>query len=662
MPDDKERLEWLETDGLGGFASGTAAGIRTRRYHALLLSSCMPPTSRVALVNDVDTWVSTASGSFALSSHRYRGGVVYPDGAAHIVEFEHDPWPTWRFRLADGTEIVHGIMGVRGMPLVVLSWRLLSQESGVTLDVRPLLSGRDMHALHQENRNFRFDALMDGNAVSWRPYDALPAVRAQSNGVYEHAPDWYRSFSYTHDPTDSAEDLASPGVFHFDLGESEAILIFAASTPAAAAPPRGSAATVLRRLRALERERRSSFPSALHLAADDFLVRRGAARSIIAAYPTRADRGRDACISVRGLCLETGRLSEARQVLLQWASAVSEGMLPSRYPEVGQTAEYDSADASLWFLVAVHDFLASVRAAGKRVATRDRKVLDASVHAILDGYARGTRHAIHADSDGLLAIGDLASHASRAPLTWQDSKRDGIALTPRVGKPVEIEALWLNALRIGSAIAPKWGALYDRAERAFATRFWNETRGALFDVVDVDHVPGTVDDALRPNQIFAVGGLPFPVLDLARSRRVVDIVQQRLWTPGGLRSLAEGEPGYTPYFADAGAHDQMSAHMGAAWPWLMGPFVEAWLRVHGSAPDARREARERFVAPLIARIGERGLGHLTEIVDAAEPWTGRGAPFQALALGELLRMLRMVREQQHPTLAELASTLADHTD
>jgi predicted glycogen debranching enzyme len=656
----REELEWLEADGLGGFASGTVAGIRTRRYHALLLVARTPPSSRVVLVNGVEAWVESPARRSALSSHRYAPGVIHPDGATRIREFTAEPWPTWTYRTDDGLEIVHGVMSLRDVPAVALSWRLVTPVHGVRLSVRLLMSGRDLHALHRENSAFRFDALSDGISVSWRPYDVIPAIRAQSNGVYEHAPLWFRNYLYSEEAArglDCIEDLASPGILNFELDEAEAILILSASSPAAEPPPRGSAEALLRRMRASEHRRRDRFPSRLHRAADDYIVRRGTGRSIIAGYPWFADWGRDTFIALRGCCLETGRLSEARQILLQWAAAVSEGMVPNYFPELGQLPEFNAVDASLWFIVAIHDFFAAVRAAGKRIAAKDRKALDAAMLAILEGYARGTRHGIHADTDGLLAAGE-----SGRQLTWMDAKVGDRVVTPRIGKPVEVQALWLNALRIGAALAPKWSALYDRAERAFAARFWNEHRGSLYDVVDVNHVSGTVDDCLRPNQIFAVGGLPFPVLDLSRARRVVDIVHRELWTPVGLRSLAPGEPGYAPGYGGAPHERDSQYHMGLVWPWLAGPFVEAWLRVHGSAPEVRTAAREEFLAPLLAQLDLAGLGHISELADAEPPFTPRGAPFQAWSVGEALRIVRMVRAQQHPTPAELASTLGTRLD
>src|SRR5439155_16983839 len=248
--------------------------------------------------------------------------------------------------------------------------------------------------------------------------------------------------------------------------------------------------------------------------------------------------------------------------------------------------EFNAVDAALWYVVGVHDFLAL---AG-RVARQDREALGAAVDAILSGCARGTRYRIRADVDGLLAAGEPG-----VQLTWMDAKVGDWVVTPRIGKPVEVEALWLNALRIGSGFSEPWADLYERARRAFAARFWDEVRGHLADVVDVDHRPGRVDWTFRANQIFAVGGLPFAVLEGERARRVVDAVEARLVTPLGLRSLAPGEPGYTPRYQGGPRERDAAYHQGTVWPWLTGGFVEAWVRVRGGTPAARAEARGRFL-------------------------------------------------------------------
>ncbi len=484
------------------------------------------------LVNGLEAWVETPGGAVALSSQRYAPDVVHPDGAERIESFVAEPWPRWTFRLPDGSLIEHGLLVAPGRAATALYWRLHEGRGG-TLAVRPLVSGRDYHALHHENPAFRFDAEVADGRVVWRPYPGLPAIVARANGSYAQQPDWYRSFLYTEERDrglDHVEDLASPGIFRWDLARGEAVLVLAAE-----GHEPGEDVAVLR---AGEERRRRRFPSRLHRAADAYLVRRGNGKTIVAGYPWFTDWGRDTFIAMRGLCLATGRLDDARAILLEWAGAVSEGMLPNRFPDRGETPEFNAVDAALWYVVAVHELLAA-----GRVTVRERQTLVDAVEAILAGYSAGTRYRIHVDDDGLLAAGEPG-----VQLTWMDAKVGDWVVTPRIGKPVEVQALWLNALCIGSGFSERWAALHARARRAFAARFWDEARGHLADVVDVDHRPGTVDWTFRPNQIFAVGGLPFAVLEGERARRVVDAVEARLVTPLGLRSLAPGEPGYTPRY------------------------------------------------------------------------------------------------------------------
>ncbi|HYY06880.1 MAG TPA: glycogen debranching enzyme N-terminal domain-containing protein, partial [Candidatus Limnocylindria bacterium] len=358
------RGEWLEADGLGGFASGTASGIRTRRYHALLLVATAPPAGRVVLVNGLEAWVETPAGTIALSSQRYAPDVVHPDGVERIERFAAEPWPRWTFRLPDGSLIEHGIIVEPGRAATALYWQL-HEGPGGTLAVRPLVSGRDYHALHHENPAFRFDAEVAGGRVVWRPYPGLPAIVVRANGTYTHQPDWYRSFLYSEERErglDHVEDLASPGIFRWDLARGgEAVLVLATEGH--------EPADDFTAVRAAEERRRRRFPSRLHRAADAYLVRRGSGKTIVAGYPWFTDWGRDTFIALRGLCLATGRLDDARAILLEWAGAVSEGMLPNRFPDRGETPEFNAVDAALWYVVAVHDFLEAAPA----VAASERR-------------------------------------------------------------------------------------------------------------------------------------------------------------------------------------------------------------------------------------------------------------------------------------------------
>ena len=623
--------EWLETDGLGGFASGTASGIRTRRYHGLLTVAATPPTGRMMLVNGLDASLQTPGGVIPLTSQRYLPDVVVPHGPG-AVTFEHQPWPTWRYTISDTASVVLEMFLVHGSPRAVLRWRLDGVLPSAVLRVRPFLSGRDYHALHHENPGFDFTPHHVGDDVlEWTPYSGVPGVRSHFNGRYLHEPVWYRQFLYSEERgrgLDDVEDLASPGIFEFDLTDGDAVWVVETAGGSAPSEPVEVVAT---RDRRNERKRRAAFPTMFHRAADQYLVRRGEGSTIVAGYPWFTDWGRDTFIALRGLCIATGRIPEAKSILLAWAEAVSEGMLPNRFPDAGEMPEFNSVDASLWFIVAVRELLESSRP--KAVTSEERRRLLAAVQAILHGYSRGTRFGIRADDDGLLAAG-----VDGVQLTWMDAKIGDEVVTPRIGKPVEVQALWLNALAFGSMISDKWRSIFERGHASFEATFWNDERQCLFDVVDMDHVKGRNDGALRPNQILAVGGLPVPLLTGERARRVVEIVEATLLTPVGLRSLAPGEAGYTGRYAGGVSARDHAYHQGTVWPWLIGAFVEAWARVRGNTPEAVHDAHQRFVAPLVDRIERTGSGHLAEIADADEPFDSKGCPFQAWSLGEVLRV------------------------
>jgi predicted glycogen debranching enzyme len=642
--------EWLEPDGLGGFASGTVSGVRTRRYHGLLVVATTPPTGRVMLVNGFDAWIETASGRHAISTQGYGPDVRHPDGAARIEAFTIDPWPTWTYRIDDGTRVIQELFVPHEQPGVVLTWRVEAAASGsgpVRLVVRPFLSGRDYHATHHANGAVRRDARVGDGVVQWRTYEGVPTIVSRANARYDHQPDWYRNFRYlaeTDRGLDDTEDLFAPGWLTWELqanagadpsASAEAVWHLSA---VAAADPIGDIVAHVARLRDGERVRRRAFASPLHRAADAYLVRRGSGKTIVAGYPWFTDWGRDTFIAMRGVCLATGRFGEARDILLEWSRVVSEGMLPNRFPDGGDAPEFNAVDASLWFVIAIRDFFDAVDR-GEPAATltpEQRATLMRAAAQILDGYARGTRYGIRMDTDGLLACG-----VPGVQLTWMDARVGDRVITPRIGKPVEVQALWLNALAFAARDDGRWREIYERGRAAFEQRFWCENAdggGYLYDVVDVDHQPGRVDASFRPNQIFAAGGLPVMLIDRDRARRVIDAVEQRLLTPLGLRSLAPGEPDYTPHYG--GGPDQRDAgyHQGTVWPWLMGGFVDAWLAVRDNTPEISREAHHRFIAPLRAHLADAGLGHVSEIADAEPPFTPRGCPFQAWSVGELIRI------------------------
>jgi glycogen debranching enzyme len=422
----------------------------------------------------------------------------------------------------------------------------------------------------------------------WHPYPGVPGIPTVHNGEYRHQRDWFRNFIYEQERgLDFTEDLASPGIFRWDLSAAQAIWILAAEGfDNYQLPEAQSAAQIASTFRA----------------ADSYLVKRGTGKTVVAGYPWFTDWGRDTFISLRGLCLGTGRLDEARDILLEWSHGVSEGMLLNLFPDQGDHLEHNSVDAALWYIIAVHDFLAASRNKRGAISSLQQQSLHKAVDTILTGYSQGTRF----------------------------------------GKPVEIQALWLNALWIGSHINEMWKEPFARGHENFGNLFWNHRRGCLYDVVDADHQPGKNDASLRPNQIFAIGGLPIMLIDGGQAKAVVDVVTRCLWTPLGLRSLGPEVPGYAVNY-EGGVRERDGAyHQGTVWPWLIGPFVEAWGRVNGDSVEAKNEPRARFLKPIPAHLDEAGIGHVSEIVDAEPPHTPRGCPFQAWSLVELLRLERSV--------------------
>jgi predicted glycogen debranching enzyme len=480
--------EWLEAGARGGFASGTVGGERTRRYHALLLAATHPPGGRIVLVNGIEAWVTASDGNHPITTQRYTTGLVHPDGWRHLTGFSRNPWPSWRFVLPGGTEIIHELFVSRETSETVLRWWREGAAGPCRLHVRPLISGRDYHALHRENPVCNLDSAGSGPGVAWRPYASLPEIAAGSNGDYHAEPTWYRNFLYVAERDrglDCVEDLASPGRFVFDLEQGQAVLIFRSSGLVIA-----DAEHHAETLGETERRRRDGKANPLANAAACYVVDGSRGKTIVAGFPWFTDWGRDTFIAMRGLVLSAGRLAEADAILSTWAGLVDQGMLPNRLREGDGVAEYNSVDAPLWFVVAVEEFLRAASEAGYR--PQDESRLAQAVDAILDGFAVGTRHRIGLDADGLVHAGEPGLQ-----LTWMDARIGNFVVTPRIGKPVEIQALWINALRIAGRWSKRWAETESIARASFHARFPNPENGGLFDAVDADHQVGENDARIR---------------------------------------------------------------------------------------------------------------------------------------------------------------------
>ncbi len=635
-------LEWLVTNGRGGFAMGTVNQMLTRRYHGLLVAAVHPPVERFVLLAKLDVTVTLSGLTYELATNDYHEA-VHPNGYRLLESFAVRPFPTWRWRAGEAL-IEQTLCMAEGEDTTFVRYRLIEGPPQVVLTVRPLCTSRHFHHLshYQEIGPPNVDSV--GSMLSFHWPGGRPAWSLAHNGEFRPRPDWYYSFQLAVEQErgyDTEQDLFMPGVIAMtlDCGDPTG-LVFAASTQQRGWETADSAFAA-----AASRDEPSfgigdsddPLPAPLLRGATDFCAHRGAdLETCIAGYPWFGDWGRDTFISLPGLCLVTGRFEAARRVFLAFAGHVDQGMIPNRFPDYGEAPVYDTADATLWYIHVLNRYLAYT---GDWDFIADKMM--SVVTEMIEAHERGTRHGIRLCDDGLLAAGEPGF-----ALTWMDARVSDCAITPRIGKPVEINALWYNALRIGADFAQRfgddersrrWSRIADRACERFNTRFWNESAGCLFDVVDVEGEQGRVDDALRPNQLFALS-LSHPILDESHRRSVVDACEGNLWTPMGLRTLSPGDPHYCGRYQGDVIERDRAYHQGTVWPWLLGPFVTAYLRAYGDETAVRNRARS-FLDGLVPHLSVAGLGGISEVADGDAPHAPGGCPWQAWSLAEPLRAL-----------------------
>jgi len=622
--------EWLETNGIGGFASSTISGSHTRRYHGLLTAATRPPLGRITTVSKFLESLIIGDDTFQLSTSRF-SGKVDSQACQYISRFRLDPFPVWNFRFGE-IELEKKLFMPADSNTTVVTYSILEnkKEHDVLLEIKPLLAFVDYHHLQHEDPRFQSDFVATNGEVGIRPYPEMPEVFFLHNAIaVETAGDWYKSFEYAIEQErgfEFQEDLFQPFVMRFDLQRPAEVIV---TTEQNTKPASRLEKDEIRRRRGLVKTANAEDETmqTLALAADQFIVKRGSGHTVIAGYPWFSDWGRDTMISLPGLTLATNRRRIAREIILEFSKHISEGMLPNRFPDQGEEAEYNTVDATLWYFEAIRAY---AEASGDFKTVRNE--LYEKLSLVVAAHLRGTRYNIHVDTDGLLHAGEPG-----VQLTWMDAKVGDKVITPRTGKPVEIQALWYNALKIMQDFAMRFGhsedasrfaAMADLAKLSFNAVFWNESAYCLFDVVG----NGERDASIRPNQIFAVS-LGHAILETERMKNVVDKVEAELLTPMGLRSLSPHDPAYVPYYRGSPFERDSAYHQGTVWAWLIGPFVDAYRKVYPEREDRIQE----FLAPLAGHLNEAGVGQISEIFDAEPPHAPRGCTAQAWSVAEVLR-------------------------
>ena len=603
------QLEWIETNGLGGWAGSSVTFANTRRYHGMLVAALPGRTERTVLVSKLDETVNGVD----LGTNRFPD-VIHPRGFERLVSFRRDVFPVWEY-VAGGVKLRKTVVAPCGENLTIVLYEVVDCAKPFELRLSPFVAGRDYHSLiHCTDASLPFIHI-----------DVLGAT-------FKAKPDCWKEFDYERERErglDHLEDLFTPGSYVVTLKRGDVLPVVIATEE-----DDWDAMEMIdderARREALVIDTRDDFAHALRLAADQFLIERDEKKTIIAGYHWFTDWGRDTMIALPGLCLATGRFDDAKQILRRWLAAASKGMIPNRFPDGTNEPEFNSVDAGLWLFIAVWRY--------REAANDDAFVRDEALPVLreaINWLDRGTRFGIHVDLDGLLYAG-----ANGVALTWMDAIVDGQAVTPRRGKPVEVNALWYNALRIVAELSTDSGlrSRADGVRESFESAFWNRHSQCCFDVVNPN------DASIRPNQLFAIS-LPFPLFDDARAEEILGVCEAQLLTPVGLRTLSPNDPRYRSRLVGDQHSRDTAYHQGTVWPWLLGAYVDALLRYRGEAGFASARA---LLANLSTHLNDAGLGTIGEVFDGEAPHAPRGCIAQAWSVGEVLRVMAKTANAETP--------------
>ena len=649
--------EWLITNGLGSYASSTVPGINTRKYHSLLVAALNPPGNRTVCLSKLDEDVIVENKVIRLGSNEFRDS-VYPDGYQLIEQFSINPFPTYTYDLG-GVGVKKTVFMPKNMNAIVVTYQIANKiNSDVKVKIFPLLTCRYFHTVVDSAKtpwNFNQTSNNAQFQTTFQQPQATILCRI-SDGDFKEGINLVNRLYYRDEAMrgeTNLDDCFQPGYFELQIpSQTEKEFAVTAAISASSQEAKTSLDSIGNTIDAIKQTLQKEIGRKedlladfyrLHpdvhmndwlnwilLAADSFIVKNSAERKVvIAGYHWFESWGRDTFISLPGLTLVTGRFSIAKDILQNFIQFCQAGLIPNLVGDRSGVPLYNTVDGTLWYIYAVLQYL---KYTGDFGFVKDE--LWESLQAIVEYHKRGTLFGIHVDDDGLLMHG--------AGLTWMDAKVGAQEITPRSGKAVEIQALWFNALRTMEKLAQRFkqkdsAAIYasmaDQASLSFNKKFWNAQKNCLFDAVDTNDA----DASIRPNQIFAVS-LDFPMLEKEKSQKVVDIVSQELATPYGLRTLSLNDPKFVgKCFGDARSRDA-AYHNGIIWPWLLGPYVTAYLKVNDYTVDARRLAMENLILPLFAvGIHQGGLGTVNEIYDCDPPNEPRGCISQAWSIAEPLR-------------------------
>ena len=647
-PDDLDVLlekEWLITNSRGSYVSGTIIGCNTRRYHGILIAALRPPVERIVTVSNLLESVKIGEKSYDISSFEF-SDCIHPQGFRYLKKFRSDSGVHFYYDL-DGVELEKSIYLCYETDKVIVSYGIKGLNGKTaSITVSPMLVLRDFHAM--QNSATQLNVRYENEIVTVHHFDPNgPAAHMSMDGGYfEQDSNWWYSMKYRVDAfrgQQDHEDVCAVGSFHHSISSDDTVsLVIAASSGSACNEKMDITLDEVRNQRQMRRDElyakaktKSDDEELLVLATDQMVVRRAitntqVSASILAGYHWFADWGRDTFIALPGTLLSTGRFDEAREVLETFGNVIDGGQIPNRFDDYGNAPHYNSIDASLWFINAAWQYLQ---------ATSDlklfRKKFRPMLKEIVEFYHKGTRDNIHADVDGLIIGGD-----EQTQLTWMDAKCNGVAFTPRYGKAVEINALWYNALRIMTETANSDAErnIYQGMTESFVEKFWNPDTNCLFDLIYPDGCP---DATIRPNQIMAVS-LPFTCLPANIAESVVNVVRDQLLTPYGLRSLSPLDSRYRGWYGGDQFSRDSVYHQGTVWGWLIGPFVEAFLKVNDYSECSRRQARE-YLHPIIEHARTGGcIGSIAEIFDGDFPHSPKGCIAQAWSVAEVLRVLKLI--------------------